>query len=288
MYKRQVYSSNESCILHTSISDLTKKLDSDKAKNFVDKKIPDGKIVYPMYSKEKPNIEIENDKKYSINEEFPYFSVRGSNIDYKDILAFSEYILERKRQEKGIYNLHSSTVGKGDSCFIIHGASKSGKTMISLNSDLRKNLEFLVNERSLIDMENKKMVGGCKLLDIEDYHKNSFPELNGKEELRLDEINSGYKIKGIIYPSIDNGQKEAIIEKKDSFSSEWMLYPEFTARVRGANKRMFDFSYPLDSLDTKELARKRTDDLRKFLKEVPLYFVKGSIDDISDFIKNQL
>jgi len=79
-----------------------------------------------------------------------------------------------------------------------------------------------------------------------------------------------------------------IVYQKDLAETEWLLYPEFTSRIRGVNKRMFNFSYPLDSLDTKELARKRMEDLNNFLEEVPFYFVRGRKEEISEFIKDQL
>jgi hypothetical protein len=97
-----------------------------------------------------------------------------------------------------------------------------------------------------------------------------------------------YNVKGIVYPSIDTGQEKLIIEQKDLVGTEWLLYPEFTSRIRGVNKRMFGFSYPLDSLDTKDLARKRISELKSFVSDVPFYFLRGRKEDISEFIKSQL
>ncbi len=44
------------------------------------------------------------------------------------------------------------------------------------------------------------------------------------------------------------------------------------------------FSYPLDSIDTKKTAIKRIKNLRIFLSKTPCYFVRGSLEQICDFI----
>ena len=71
-------------------------------------------------------------------------------------------------------------------------------------------------------------------------------------------------------------------------SAEWLLYPEFTSRISGVNRRMFNLTYPLDSLDTKDLSRRRLADLDTFLVDVPFYFVRGEVEDILGFIVSQL
>lgn len=283
-----IFSAGKICKINTDISDLEKTLFSKNANFFVQKKIPDGKIG-SFYNKN-PDVEINiyNSVNQKIVETYPSFNIYGNNIDYKDILSLSDYLLERSRQSEGIYNLHSSVVGKDESCVIIHGSSKSGKTVLSIESSYNQKLDFLVNERSLINLKENKMVGGCTLLDINQYHRDLFPFLEGKTELKLKKTKNKYDIKSIIYPSIDSGLDKPFIEKKDIVGTEWLLYPEFTSRIKGVNKRLFNFSYPLDSIDTKELAIKRMSDLKDFVNKTPFYFIRGKKEDISKFIKSQL
>ncbi len=289
MGRINISSSKKVCEIDTDISELEKLLTSKEAREFVDKKIPGGRIDTYLSNSRDIRLGVYRSNDYRIRENYPNFEVFCPEVNYRDVLALSDYLLERVRQEEGIYNLHSSTVGKGDLCIVIYGASKSGKTVISIEASQNHGLDFLTNERTLIDLEAKKIVGGCSLLDIAPYHWKAFPKLNGKTELRLEKLGDKRPIiKGIVYPSIDSGQTEIIVDQKDLVGTEWLLYPEFTSRIRGVNKRMFNFSYPLDSLDTKDLARKRMRDLCRFVKKVPFYFVRGKKEAISEFIKDQL
>src|SRR6056297_1089354 len=289
MQRVKIYSLEQSCDICTEIPEIISDLKSYESINFIRKKIPAGRISF-MEEKDSPRrINVYKSNNQKVLERYPHYEISNPNISYRDSLALSEYLLERARQEEGIYNLHSSTVGINGNCVVIHGASKSGKTVISLNSHQNKGLEFLTNERTLIDFDKEKIVGGCELLDIRDYHKKLFPSLKDVDEFELENWKSEeYKIKCIVYPSIDSGLKKLIFERKDIISAEWLLYPEFTSRIRGDNKRLFNLKYPLDSLDTKDLALKRINLLNKFLTKITFYFVRGSVLQISDFIKNQL
>ena len=277
------------CDVCTDIPDLERSLLSEDSIVFVRKYIPNGKILQCCGDGSDVSLVISKSNKQSVVEDYPSFQVQGPEIDSKDVLALSEYLMERARQEKRVYNLHSSTVNRDDSCVIIHGASRSGKTAIALYGMLSGDIEFLTNERTLIDLKRKRVVGGCRLLDVQKYHHEMFPQIGSIGALNLGDFpDREFEVRAIVYPSIDTGLKQLIIEERDMASAEWLLYPEFTSRIRGVNRRMFNLTYPLDSLDTKDLSRRRLADLDTFLVDVPFYFVRGEVEDILGFIVSQL
>lgn len=222
-------------------------------------------------------------------EDYPNFQMNGERIYFNELVSTSEYLLERARQEKRIYNLHSSVLSKGENCAVIHGASKSGKTVLSLEGSLNYGLNFLNNERTLIDLREQKVVGGYTSVVLEGHHKEMFPELKETEVLEIGKNSHlPHKIRLFIMPIIDSGMDELIIKQISKEDAKWHLYPEFTKRIRGINKMMNGFTYPLDSLDSKKIAMQRMGDLINFLDNLPIYSVRGSKESIVKFIDSKL
>ena len=259
----------------------------------IEKMIPSVYMEKDSHFDADSRVSVKRGGRFGIKEDYPHYEVTGDDINYIDMLATSEYLLERGRQEGGIYNLHSSSIGLNNRCVIVHGASKSGKTLVSLNASKNYGMKFLTNERALIDLESSSLVGGCRALDLSDYHQKSLEGLEGKSELILDKITSPYNIVAIVQPIIDSGVKSPEIISVNLQDAEWSLYPEFTGRIKGNNKRLRGDSkkhltYPLDSLDTKELAIQRMANLKTFLSQTPVYFVRGRLESICGFIRDNL
>lgn len=259
----------------------------------IEKMIPSVSVIDGSCTCVDSRVSIRYREKFNVVETYPNYKMDGNDINYIDVLALTEHLLERGRQEEGIYNLHSSAIGLGDRCVIVHGASKSGKTLVSLNASENYNLRFLSNERALIDLKSSLLVGGCSTLDLSDYHQKSFKRFNGKTELILDKISSPYNIVAVVQPIIDSGVKSPNIISVNPQDAEWSLYPEFTGRIRGDNRRLRGGSkdcltYPLDSLDTKELSMQRMANLQVFLYQTPVYFVRGDLESICGFINDKL
>ena len=272
---------------------IIEELRKPENRKILERMIPSVNVKESSASEVLPSISITEGDKFEVKEGYPNSEVKGKNLYYTDIASLAEYMLERERQEKGIYNLHSSTVGLEGRCIVINGASKSGKTLLSLNAAEYYGLKFLTNERALIDLKSSSLVGGCKSLDLSEYHRKSFERLSKQRDLELMEVSSSYPIAAIIQPVIDSGTDSFATTLIAPREAEWSLYPEFTCRIRGDNKRLFGDSreyltYPLDSFDTKELARQRMGDLRTFLDKIPVYFIRGSLNDICSFIKGKL
>jgi hypothetical protein len=268
------------------------KLWDPKNRRTVEKMIPSVRMQQDHCTGADSKICIEDGEIFSVRETYPDYKITGINPSPVDILALTEYVLERGRQEKGIYNLHSSAVGLEDRCVIINGGSKSGKTLISLYVMENLNKKFLTNERALIELRSSSLVGGCNTLDLFSYHRKRFNRLYGMEELDLEKISSPYTIEAIVQPVIDSGIESAEVILVDPPEAEWTLYPEFTGRIRGDNRRLrgdnYDLTYPLDSLDTKELAMQRMLDLKTFLSKTPFYFLRGNLESIGNFILGKL
>jgi len=283
MGKVELGSTGQACIIHSKDARITEGLLSEVSQEFVARTVPSGSMI-PSSRTLGTSIEIRGASGRGIREQFPNFTVYGE-VNSKDAIALGDYLLERRRQEAGIYNLHASAVARGETCTVIHGASKSGKTVIPLELMRRGGVRYLVNERTLIDLEDAALVGGCERVALSGYHKEMFPGLIEADAISLgDFTRPRYAINKVIYPNIDSGQKSIIVEEWGSEKAEWLLYPELSSKIRGTNKRMFDFTRPLDSIDTRELAERRIGALKIFLDKTPFYFVKGTLEGICDFI----
>jgi len=282
---------NSICKISSSSSSVLEKICSSENEYSLSMMVPSSSVIDGHHQKVDVELDVieDNSALYKMIEQYPFFKIIGSEINHKDIVACSEYLFERSRQEKGIYNLHSSCIGNENSCAIIYGSSKCGKTVLSLEASQNYGLNFLSNERALINLKKRRLVGGCTYVKLENYHNDIFLNFKDVFGISLENNFSGnYDIRLLVKPNIDSGLKELCVDRIDIKDAEWELYPELSSRIKGTNKRMNNFTFPLDSLDTKELARKRMASLGDFLKRVPVYFVRGKKEDIVKFISSQL
>ena len=217
---------------------LLRELSDPDNRKVAEKMIPSVSLVTGHCANPNSEILIRHGEKFYVRESYPCYEVVGRNINYIDILALTEHMLERGRQEEGVYNLHSSAVGLENKCVVVNGVSKSGKTLVSLKLLEDCGMKFLANERSLIHLRDSLLVGGCRTLDLSPYHQQNFSNLKGKSELTLDKIVLPYSIVSIVQPIIDSGAKSPQIITVKLQDAEWALYPEFTVRIRGDNRRL--------------------------------------------------
>jgi len=286
-------SANASVDIKSYIESLVDDLTNPEHQRTIEKMIPSVSRNVGGTQVTRPEILVSPGQKFDVSEVYPSYMISGQGVSYLDVVALTEHLLERGRQEGGVYNLHSSVVGLDDRCVVLHGASKCGKTLLSLELSQSYGLRFLSNERALINLRESSLVGGCKALDLSNYHQEKFPNLRGKKELVLGEITSPKKIISIIQPIIDSGAYSPQVISVSIQDAEWALYPEFTGRIRGDNRRLRgdskqSLTYPLDSLDTKDLSIERMKALQLFLSKTPVYFVRGSLPAISQFVLEKL
>jgi hypothetical protein len=210
------------------------------------------------------------------------------NISSRDVVTVAEYMLERKRQEKlGYYTLSSATACKDDkSVTFWGGATHLGKTssMLALIEHLGYN--FFSDEKTLIDFKNKMVVGGSRSIPLrKDIIKKKLNHNINKEG--FEEIKTIYEKQipsMFIYPHLDHGLLEPIFYEFKPLDFFWMLTRELSLVIRGGNRFVDNFSYQLDSIDSKELTEKRIKYTKKFTADIPCYYFQGSLEQIINFI----
>lgn len=228
---------------------------------------------------ENPNLE----RKAKIN--FPKAEFT-SGIEYRSIISTVDYLLERVRQEKeGIYCLNSATASQNSSAVTFWGgATNLGKTSSMLKLIMERGFDFYSDERTLLCLNKKSVVGGSRTVAT---RKPVLKDRTGEQgEFCIFSPAKGPKnIDLMIYPHLDHGLKKPIVYQFSPKDFYWLLLREFGVNIKGAIKYIDDYSYPLPSIDTQELAEKRTLETKKFTAEVPCYYFQGSLSQVSSFVE---
>ncbi|MFA5061310.1 MAG: hypothetical protein WC494_03270 [Candidatus Pacearchaeota archaeon] len=212
------------------------------------------------------------------------------NLPPRDIVSLCEYLLERNRQEKkGYYSLSSATASRnGDSVIFFAGATNSGKTSGMLDLIQNHGFSFYSDEHTLIDLENKKVVGGSR--SIATRKEILKKRLSNVGEFLLKDLDDDYEKKArlFIYPHIDHGLDKPIQYQFSPLDFHWLLSREFGGVIRGVVKFTDHFRYPLPSLDTRKLSKIRAHRTQQFANFVPCYYFQGSLSQMSNFVEEKL
>jgi len=209
-----------------------------------------------------------------------------SGIEYRSIISTVDYLLERVRQEKkGIYCLNSATASQNSSAVTFWGgATNLGKTSSMLELVMERGFDFYSDERTLLCLNKKSVVGGSRTVAT---RKPILKDRTGeqKEFYNCSPAEGSKNLELMIYPHLDHGLKNPIVYQFSPKDFHWLLSREFGVNIRGAIKYIDDYSYPLPSIDTQELAEKRTLETKKFTSEVPCYYFQGSLSQVSSFVE---
>lgn len=221
----------------------------------------------------KARLEIELTSKFNLKGKFPYLKYEGENP--VDMLVLTEYMLERLRQENCKYSIHSSSVEKNGKGIIFFGWKDSGKTSLSLKLSLEYGFNFLSEGKTIIDKDFK--VVGCihRLESKKEFIKRKFKLEDSLNNLTL---SKGARAKLFIYPQITFEKLK--IENWNNEIGDFHLYEHFSWKIRAANARIYDFSYPLPSLDTQKIARERSNFIKNLINKIKVYHIRGRPKDI--------
>lgn len=63
-----------------------------------------------------------------------------------------------------------------------------------------------------------------------------------------------------------------------------MLSRKLSLVIRGGNRFVDNFSYQLESIDSKKLTEKRIKYTKKFTTDIPYYYFQGSLEQIINFV----
>lgn len=209
-----------------------------------------------------------------------------SGVEYRSIISTVDYLLERVRQERNrIYCLNSATASQNSSAVTFWGgATNLGKTSSMLELVMERGFDFYSDERTLLCLDKKSVVGGSRTVAT---RKPILKDRTGeqKEFYNCSPVEGSKNLELMIYPHLDHGLKNPIFYQFSPKDFHWLLSREFGVNIRGAIKYIDDYSYPLPSIDTQELAEKRTLETKKFTSEVPCYYFQGSLSQVSSFVE---
>src|SRR5258708_10284748 len=142
----------------------------------------------PLLYKFIPNLNLDSDKydlvlKIKNQEEKRFiFSLKesliagkyGQDFNSNDVIVLVEYLLERLRQEKGIYTLHSSSVYKDNIGLVLLGnLTGLGKTSTVLFLKEKFGFEIYSDEKCLINSNNNSLTGQTQKVFVETKTQNS-------------------------------------------------------------------------------------------------------------------
>ncbi|MEK9175637.1 MAG: hypothetical protein AAB795_03560 [Patescibacteria group bacterium] len=249
-------------------------IDRIKCSKFLRRYIPQFEILNSKH-KFNCNLKIAHSNNKTIFLKYPTAKYFAQLYNDKDLISFAEFLLERARQELGIYCIHSSAVvinGKG--IIFWGGASGMGKTRLALKISTLKNCSFYSDEKTLLDLQGNVMCGGIYTAYLSKPH---FQKNHGEKSfLEYKRASESVPIKLFIYPYVEEESKKLIIERWSSEKFNWHLYEELSRKIRGTSRRMFANTIPLSSLDTQKLSEERSRSIKKYTKKIPCYFLKGS------------
>ncbi len=203
---------------------------------------------------------------------YPTAYYYNNKYDEKDIVSLAEYLLERARQERGLYCLHGSACALGARTVIFWGgASGMGKTSLCHKLENNFGANFIADEKIIMNLKKLTMVGGVNVA----YKKNNqFINLNIKP---IQSITVHFFVYPFLSPENEN-KLEFIPWNNKKF--EWHLYEELNRKIRGTSRTFFNGTEPVLSLDTINLAKKRIKAINWFVSRIKNYQIRGSSDKI--------
>lgn len=229
-------------------------------------------------------LEIAQSREKSVKVEFPNLKISGRySVDFKstDIIVLAEYLLERLRQESGFSVLHSSAVCKGDEGVLLFGnLTGIGKTSLAIQLAQNYKFDIYSDEKTILDLTKYKLAGQTKKIILEAKTKNNFAE-TVKEEIKIEE-QSNKNISIFIIPLLSPDMKKSMTIKYSKPQFKWMLYEEISKDIRSINGLIFNYTYPLMSLDTPQLAKQRERFVDYIVNKTKCYLIKGSLEEVAN------
>lgn len=204
----------------------------------------------------------------------------GESLNATDVIVVAEYMLERQRQEDGIYTIHSSCVCKnGQAILLIGNLTGCGKTSTAIYLAQKFGYSVFSDEKTLIDLENMTVVGQIKKIFVEPKTFAALPESFRKTVRKEESIRKlpPQKIAFMVTPIVAQKTTKTSINKYSSDQLRWTLYEEVSKDIRLINGAIFNFSFPLNSLDSFKIAKRRLVAANKASSLLKCYLVQGQL-----------
>ncbi len=210
-------------------------------------------------------------------------------------------LFEKLHQQDKTYGLHAAAVYKGGKAFVILGSAVGGKSSLVLKLCKDHGFRFMGDEKCILANGlggSVHVVGGNQIMLLrDDYLAKTYPELlqhvrsklDGSRsyieprEARIDTFSSSAQVAHFFQIKLSNKSRSNPVSEFDQTLS---LFRGFSHYIRSNDAVLVHVNYPLPSLDTAELARKRLQFSKRIATEIPMTEIYGSVNAVAKRIAN--
>ena len=267
--------------------------------NFEDVKVGGEVLADSFMKKYIPGLEIGKNNKTEVVVNFvkrkvffqfdtyPKINIGSTGLSIKDIISLIELVLERARQEKGIYCIHSaSVIYKNKAVIFWGGATGMGKTRL-VEEMSKQGGSFYSDEKTLIDLNKMKVMGGIQFqfLDKEFWKKQIKNQSKDSYYRHNSEHISSLPIGLFVYGFGIDGAKTSS-ERWSPIKFEWHMYEELGRKIRSISRRIMDGKKSVPAIDTQTNADRRIRFVHSLSNTIPCYSIQGSVINVVKKTKN--
>lgn len=260
-------------------SDQEKDIKKLKASVFLKRYIPNA-VFLEQNTKPDCGLIIKKGKA-RIDLKYPQAIYYNNQFNEKDLVSLAEYLLERARQENGLYCIHGSACLVNNKAVIFWGgASGMGKTTLCKKIQEKYGANWFADEKIVIDFSTGRVVGWVDIAYLKE-GKNKFKKLSTNNQRSI-------PIAFFIYPLLtDDSCSKLLFDKWSAEKFRWHLFEESNRKIRATSRSFFN-SEPIMPIDTIKLARKRIEAIKKITNKTKCYFMRGNSDGICKKINSLL
>lgn len=214
-----------------------------------------------------------------------------SDEHIKDAITLIDYVLEKERQKKGIYCFHGSSISIfGKAVLCVGATSGLGKTSLALYMSTTQQDSALIGDEKILIDQSFSIIGAVQKITINKDSLGAF--LKKLEETYQVSIKQDVKIASsfpfplglIVQPLVLPESNYMEIDTFNEDKANFHVYEELSRKIRGTSRRVINFTYPLPSIDTDDIAQKRSDFSRNLATRYRFVNIKGNLD----FLKTTL
>lgn len=192
-------------------------------------------------------------------------------------------IFEKLYEKNNLYGLHAASLRFNDWTVIIVGETKTGKSTISAKLHFDHNADFISDEKSIINIQEREVSGGTNIIALRKDAVASGHILADIEKFRIVDSKSTSKnyynpgslpkypmaIKRILFVFPHFSSLSLSVEEINDFTLSYSLYENITGNIRACLSLFVSDLLPLPSQDSQDMADDRAMWIGELLKNVP-------------------
>jgi len=210
-----------------------------------------------------------------------------TSITPEDYISIIEYVLEYFRQILGIYCIHSASVINRGKAEVFWGAATGmGKSRTATLLSKKLGMEMISDEKTLLNLARKEVVGGVQAVSL--HHHYHAKQLD-KKMLKFAKAARAYPIKRLHYVhNLGHHADEVEVFPWTNKVFEWHLYEELSRKIRGVSRRVDEFTTPLPSLDTEQLALARSSAVGRFCRLIECVYIRADEERVLKYFSGNV